>query len=633
MGDDNEGRYAAMVEFLGTFPTLSSLSPPNSLSDLSDGVVLFEVLSEMYVVVGARMKKRDVLILLPIADYTLITHLSLLFKKKLLTQTHNSAPDYFDPTTIARHLGDNWALKSSNLRKLLRNLEYYYHEELKKDADFEEQTSALGIIAKSGDPAAIASLVELVAAAAVTCERKGEFVGRIMSMTPESQLHMKGIIQSSLARLDDFDTESDEEGVDNEMVFGEGNSDDKDMDEDILFDKNHLKTGGAGGTMTDAEKEDLERTLLEARRELAQHKSQSSELREDNEKSQSKLRALVEDLQDRLARRQDELIDAEEELRTMTNDFEDAKSRLVLLEEEKAQLADELDVASAKANQLHKAEATVLAYRKKLEGVGVMNQQMTDLEDQAAGYLSQIMDLESEVKKTNTLQRHVDSLQEKLGALEKEKTVNTDSLKSTSSEVADLKSRLNAAESAKKLYESELAELRAQQSVEPVDDLSLNVEGLSIDGSQNIAAVREKAMRLEIANKKLTEEVDSLKAGGATASAVASVGSEALSSELKNEVQRLKAELTKKEAENKKIGGDKDKLEAYTKRTLAKFQDKYLVALQECKAKLREKQDKIEILESRSATEKTAQKREERLLSSTIYELGLAIMQHRLKER
>jgi protein HOOK3 len=524
---------------------------------------------------------------------------------------------------------------------LLRNLEYYYHEELKKDADFEEQTSLLGIIAKSGDPAAIASLVELVAAAAVTCERKGEFVGRIMSMTPESQLHMKGIIQSSLQRLEDFDTESDEEGVDNEMVFGEGTSDDaQDMDEDILFDKNHLKTGG--GMMSDAEKENLERTLLEARRELAQHKSQTSELREDNEKSESKLRALVEDLQDRLARRQDELIDAEEELRTMTNDFEDAKSRLVLLEEEKAQLADELDVASAKANQLHKAEATVLAYRKKLEGVGVMNQTMSDLEDQAAGYLSQIMDLESEVKKTNTLQRHVDSLQEKLGALEKEKTLNTDSLKSTSSEVADLKSRLNAAESAKKLYESELAELRAQQSVEPVD-VSLSVEGLSIDGSQNSAAVREKAMRLEIANKKLTQEVESLKAGGATASpvkaggatasATASVGSEALSSELQNEVERLKAELTKKETENKKIGGDKDKLEAYTKRTLAKFQDKYLVALQECKAKLREKQDKIEILESRSATEKTAQKREERLLSSTIYELGLAIMQHRLKER
>jgi hypothetical protein len=47
MSGDNAARYAAMVEFLGTFPTLSSLDPPSSLSDLSDGVTLFEVLSEM----------------------------------------------------------------------------------------------------------------------------------------------------------------------------------------------------------------------------------------------------------------------------------------------------------------------------------------------------------------------------------------------------------------------------------------------------------------------------------------------------------------------------------------------------------------------------------------------------------
>jgi hypothetical protein len=35
-----------MVEFLGTFTTLSS-APPETLTDLSDGVALFEALSEM----------------------------------------------------------------------------------------------------------------------------------------------------------------------------------------------------------------------------------------------------------------------------------------------------------------------------------------------------------------------------------------------------------------------------------------------------------------------------------------------------------------------------------------------------------------------------------------------------------
>lgn len=553
-----------------------------------------------------------------------------------------SAPDHFDPTTIARHLGDNWALKSSNLRKLVRNLEWYYHEDLKKDANFSEITADLGNIARSSDATAIAGLVELVAAAAVTCELKGEFVGRIMGMSQDGQVQMKGIIESSLQRLEEYDG-GDEEGEDNELIFGDtggGGSDEKnDDDEDAaLFGANHLKSAGGGGS-GDMDKEELETQLVETRRELAQQKSQLAEIREDAEKAQSKLRALVEDLQDRLAHRQDELITAEEELRTATTELDDAKNRIHDLEEEKAQIEDDLDVATAKATQLHKAEATVIAYKKKLEGVGVINQQMTDLEDQAAGYLRQIMDLESEVKKTQTLQKQVDALQMKLVTLEQERSDKSDSLQNTATEIAELKSLLSSAEKAKKMYESELKELRAQQAAAEPEDDGPAVQGFEAQAPQLSKEQKEKMVRLEYENKKLKEELEASKSATPAAAAATSAASSTApaasgdAAALQAELAAVKEQLAKKEAENKKIGSDKDKLEAYTKRTLAKFQDKYLVALQECKAKLKEKQDKIEVLESRSATEKTSQKREERLLSSTIYELGLAIMQTRLKER
>ena len=45
---DDEARNAALVEFVGIFEDVSSA--PTTLSDLSDGVALFEALSEMYVV-------------------------------------------------------------------------------------------------------------------------------------------------------------------------------------------------------------------------------------------------------------------------------------------------------------------------------------------------------------------------------------------------------------------------------------------------------------------------------------------------------------------------------------------------------------------------------------------------------
>ena len=44
MGD--EAKYAGMIDFLGTFPTLSG-APPTKMAELSDGVAIFEVLSEM----------------------------------------------------------------------------------------------------------------------------------------------------------------------------------------------------------------------------------------------------------------------------------------------------------------------------------------------------------------------------------------------------------------------------------------------------------------------------------------------------------------------------------------------------------------------------------------------------------
>jgi len=45
MTEVEEKRYAAMVEFLGSFPSISV--PPKDLSDLDDGVALTEALSQM----------------------------------------------------------------------------------------------------------------------------------------------------------------------------------------------------------------------------------------------------------------------------------------------------------------------------------------------------------------------------------------------------------------------------------------------------------------------------------------------------------------------------------------------------------------------------------------------------------
>ena len=48
----------------------------------------------------------------------------------------NSSHSHFDVSTIEKSAGDNWALRNANLKKLIRNLEAYYREELGKGVSF-----------------------------------------------------------------------------------------------------------------------------------------------------------------------------------------------------------------------------------------------------------------------------------------------------------------------------------------------------------------------------------------------------------------------------------------------------------------------------------------------------------------
>lgn len=511
-----------------------------------------------------------------------------------------SAPDYFDTKSIARHLGDNWALKSSNLRKLVRNLEHFFHEALSKDADF----TSIDISVMAKEATGVSALVELVAAAAVTCSEKGTYVQRIMTLSEESQVEMKAVLQDALGRLSEFDAE-DDEGDENELVFGDGETDE---DMAVQGEDGNLFSGATA----------LEEDLAEAKREIASLQAQAKLQHEDHVKAESKLRAVVEDLQDRLGQRQNELIQLEEELRSTTNELDATKSSLHEVTEQKTQMADDLEIASAKAQQLSKSEAMVASLKKRLETAGNATAQMNTMEDQAAKYLDQIQQLEQENKKAAALQKTVDELSSKLRQYEMDASDKETAHSSAAQEVAQWKEKFQAAEAAKKQYMEELNEVRSRVEGEK--------EGESMAQEATVAAQAERIQKLEEEKRRLTAQLEAAPETSARVSSAEVDG-------LQKQMEDLKIELETKEKENAKISSDKDKLETYTKRTLAKFQEKYLVALQECKAKLKEKQDKIEALEKKAASERSAQKREERLLSSVIYELGLAIMQNRLKER
>lgn len=560
MSEEEDPTAAAVCEFFAK--CFLTLEPPDSLSELSDGVVMFQALSEI-------------------------------------------SMDHFDPTSITHEAGDNWALKATNLRKLVRNLQDYYHDELNKDADFESILSNINVTAKDSDPEGILAIVELVAVAAISCEDREVFVNRMREISEDNLGEFQSFLKGGMEAISSFDNDDDEDGHD-----GGGGDEDEDS---VVFDgdENHSSSpDGAlspshadGNSEVTKERDELRKELSDARRELAQMKSQVELNEEDNKKEKDKLRALNEDIQDRLTKREDELHALEQDLSKQKRALEEVHNEVGDLKEKSASLADELDVEKGKVLQLRKTEAMVEAYRKKVEALESANQQMGGLENQTQYYADQIMKLERENASIPALEKTLEESQTLAKKLEARNSEAEDALRSRNAEISRLKNDLATSDKSKKMFEEELTELRTKQEAAEAASLALSTQ------SDN-----NETKRLELENSKLRAQIDTLQSGGAEGGRAA----------------ELEKQLAYKDAEVSKLQSDKEKLEAYTKKTLQKFQEKYLVALQDCKAKLKEKHDKIEALEMRSANEKMAQKREERLLSSAIYELGLGIMQNRV---
>lgn len=515
--------------------------------------------------------------------------------------------DHFDPTSITHEAGDNWALKAANLRKLVRNLEDYYHKVLRKDADFESILSTVNDIAKDSDLDGILAIVELVAVAAISCDDREVFVNRMKEISEENlgefQMFLKGGMET-ISSFDEDDNGGDDEYSDSSVVFdGDENQDGPSSPGGVLF-PSHGDISANGNSELLREREELRKELSDARRELAQIKSQVKLNEEDNKKEKDKLRALNEDIQERLTKRDEELHIVEQDLSKQKRSLEEVHIEVNDLKEKSASLADELDVEKGKVLQLRKTEAMVEAYRKKVESLESANQQMDGLENQTQHYADQIMNLERENASIPALEKTLEESQTLAKKLEARNNEAEDTLRAKNAEISKLKNDLATSDKSKKMYEDELNELRAAQEGAEAAALAISSQ-----------ADEDKMKRLEADNSILKAKVAQLEGGASEGGRVA---------ELEKELADMNAEVSK-------LQSDKEKLEAYTKKTLQKFQEKYLVALQDCKAKLKEKHDKIEALEMRSANEKMAQKREERLLSSAIYELGLGIMQSRLK--
>ncbi|KAF9902475.1 hypothetical protein EC991_004851 [Linnemannia zychae] len=357
----------AFEQWVNTFDNISR--PCRHISDLSDGIILFEVAADI-------------------------------------------DPKWFKLIRSA-DMGDNWVHKYNNLKKL-HKLVTRYLEEKQGQSLTKLDPPNLNLIAKDGDSLEVLKLCELVIAVAVQCERNQHYIQKIQTL-PEISQHalMISLEQIILALNSGSARESDMEeiSVDQELAQLHQERDELERGNQNLMQELASMNRKYDELLT--EKEDLKQRIRDLEKASA-HASQSG-------KSDFLMRTEIDHLRQDLSksedRRQEQEILINNQLKAIS-DLSRAEADLRAKADEAVRLKDKLDEYKHAIDKLQKTENVIEKYKKKLEEGADLRRQMKVLEDQNMELLDRNKEVEGEYRKVLAFKSLMESYKEQIQTLE-----------------------------------------------------------------------------------------------------------------------------------------------------------------------------------------------------------------------
>ncbi|KAJ2798078.1 hypothetical protein H4R20_004951 [Coemansia guatemalensis] len=374
------------VHWVGTFTSLSKRV--HSLSDLTDGIALFEICAEVDRQWFKSIRSADI--------------------------------------------GDNWVLKLNNLKKLYKLVTRYYEEVLGYPASSLAEPN-LSAIAKNEEPAELLKLCHLILTLAVQCERNQVYIGKIMSLGEDDQRSLMVSIESVLAQLGSADADNEQDAQDVEMMDTSFQGSGDDADPVARLQAELMKSY--------AEKDVLEKSAHELSVEHRQVQGKYEELlmlngelktrMEDLEKSMARadksgkadflLRAEIENLKHELEKADIRNRDAEHKASEHQASIAELMRKLSAssdANEEIARLRDQLQEYKHAAERLAKSEHVIEKYKKKLEESTDLRRQVRLLEEQLAQAQDHSRQIEDEYRRMSQLRPTMDSYRDEYSQLE-----------------------------------------------------------------------------------------------------------------------------------------------------------------------------------------------------------------------
>lgn len=425
---------------------------------------------------------------------------------------------YFNDAWISRikpEVGDNWRLKISNLKKILKGILDYNQEVLGQHInDF--TLPDVNLIGEHSDAAELGRMLQLILGCAVNCEQKQEYIQTIMMMEESVQHVVMTAIQELMSK---------------ETPVTGGNDSYVDLDRqlkktvedlnDALATKEEISQRCRELDMQVAALQEEKSSLLAENQVLMERLNQSDSIEDINSpagRRHLQLQTQLEQLQEetfRLEAAKDDYRIRCEELEKELLDVKSQNEELTSLADEAQSLKDEMDVLRHSSDKVSKLEGTVEHYKKKLEDMGLLRRQNKLMEEKNTVLMQTNVSLEEELRKANaakgqleTYKRQVVELQNRLSEESKKADKMEFEYKRVKEKVDSLQKEKDRMRTERDSLKETIEELHCVQAQE--GQLTSGLFPLTgSEGSDSLAAeitspeIREHLIRLQHENKML----------------------------------------------------------------------------------------------------------------------------------
>ncbi len=612
----------------------------------------------------------------------------------LLYCLHFIDPNYFSLDALEHDVvnksGDSrlqlsWTLAKANLSKLVELLTIYFQNILgKRLPKLDIDTEA---IARYGNCMKILPIAELVVGAAVMSTKKANIIkSNILRLDPSLQCELKSLVQSCQGRFEQVIDMKDSADTDSERIFRA-----EEMTRHLSEERDRMRSEIESLQRENTNLKSYSEDLSVKVSELEQIK-QAFEGDGDNSLNAVANRAAIleADLLDCKRELDLSIVESDrlrESCRLADKKNEQLKETAMSRDISVQLMKDELDVAREKSARLIAAEGNLVKTQRKLESLTYLKQENKEQLELLQEYSSRISELESNTQGMAALSALVEQLKSSSVEMERAKFEALSAAQLHELEVKRLEQELEDSQTSHKRLESEFSLVRSElesMAIAAADTdhhtneaktaeliaLRARVEELenemksqaahagrtsspSSDVEQELLfckaqleqTQKEKASReellLEAKKQLLASQAERTRAQRSLSNAQTALhaadtklkaGREASHKleQIQASTKMLEERLKEKETAILRLETQRRELEQFSRNKLESFKNKFMATLKTVQAEKEVLEASLERLADRAEFDRETSRREERLLLSAFYQIGVKIMDKNL---